>query len=55
MATKREAVAQLTVEDLKLLASAADEGVKSSGIFLPKDQRKIKRAAKILRTVRAAQ
>ena len=52
--TKREAVAQLRAEDFKLLATAAEEGVKASGIFLPKDQRKVRRAVKILRSVKAA-
>ena len=61
MATKREIVSQLKAADLKVLADAAEAGIASSGKALgvklelsPKDTKAVKRAVKILRTVRTA-
>lgn len=55
MATKREIMVQLTPEVLKLVADAADAGVKAApDTFGRKNTAKIKSAAKLLRTVRAA-
>lgn len=50
--TKRQVVAQLSTEDLKLLADAAAAHVgKSKG----KEFARVRRAVKLLRSVRAAQ
>jgi len=49
--TKREAVAQLKAADFSLLADAAETYAKGAEA---KDARKLKRAAKILRSVKAA-
>lgn len=52
--TKREAVAQLKAEDIKLLAEAADAGTSIKN-FNTADMKRVKRAVKLLRKVRAAQ
>lgn len=49
--TKREAIAQLKADDIKLLTEAAELGLSD---FSTKDQKLIKRAVKVLRSVRAA-
>ena len=54
MATKRQVVAQLSTDDIKLVAEAALAGATEKN-FNSADLRKIKRAARLLRTVRAAQ
>lgn len=54
MATKREVVAQLTTDDIKLLAEAAAIGAKKAN-FNAKDLKRVKRGVELLRTVRAAQ
>jgi F0F1-type ATP synthase epsilon subunit len=51
MATKREVVAKLSHDELKLLAESAEEGAKT---FPPREQKRIKRAVKLLKTVKAA-
>lgn len=51
MSTKREVVAQLSTEDLKLLANAAEIAIKQGMVV---QERKVRRAIKLLRTVRAA-
>jgi hypothetical protein len=47
MATKRKVIAQISVEDLHLVAEAAEAGSKG---METKQARKVKRAAKLLRT-----
>lgn len=54
MASKREAIAQLSTEDIRLVAEAAEAGAKKAN-FNAKDLKAVKRSVKILRTVRAAQ
>jgi hypothetical protein len=54
MATKRQIVAQLSTDDIKLLAEAASAGATKAN-FNSKDLQAVKRAVKLLRTVRAAQ
>lgn len=54
MATKREVVAQLSTDDIRLVAEAAEAGAKKTN-FNAADLKKIKRSVKLLRTVRAAQ
>lgn len=54
MATKREAVAKLSTDDIKLVAEAAEKGATSAN-FNAKDLKAVKRSVKVLRTVRAAQ
>lgn len=49
--TKREAMVQLRAEDFKLLADAAEVAIKQGMVV---QERKVKRAIKILRSVKAA-
>lgn len=56
MATKRQAVAQLSNEDLNLLALAAEQGAgltKEKFAFTAKDKKAVKRAVSVLRDIRA--
>ena len=49
--TKREMIAQLRADDIKLVAAAAQVGAEE---YTATEQKRIKRAVKILRSVKAA-
>lgn len=52
--TKREAMVQLRAEDFRLLADAAAAGQAKVAGLSTKDSRRLTRAVKILRSVKAA-
>lgn len=54
MATKRQIVAQLTTDDLKLLAEAAEKG-DTIKTLNSRDQKRVRRAVKLIRTIPGAQ